>query len=82
MSGRQPFEAPCDRIINAIPCDERRAIADALLMYVVNTRGGVPSDAARMLSRLTLKELTALQIAADRRCEIECGNVPAGNNTG
>ena len=63
------FQAPCDIILDGIENDEKRKLARSLFFYTLNTRGGVPSDAARWLASMTVETLTALRISADRQNE-------------
>lgn len=62
-----PFRAPCDIIIDAIEDDEKRDLVHSLFFFTLNTRGGVPSDAARWLASMTTETLTAYRVSADRQ---------------
>lgn len=64
-----PFRAPCDIVLDAIEDDEKRKLAKSLFFFTLNTRGGVPSDAARWLASMTTETLTAMRISADRQCD-------------
>ena len=67
------WKAPCDVILDAIENDEARSLAKGLHIYVINTRGGVPRDAARWLASQTLAELKARTIGMERHLAIERG---------
>ena len=75
--GIQSISAPCDLIIDGIKDEESRRMARSLLNYTLNTRGGVPSQAAGWLASMSKEELSARSIAADRVCALERGEVPS-----
>lgn len=77
----EKIQAPCDVILDGIEDDEKRELARGLFQYTLNTRGGVPSQAAGWLAGKTVEELRAYRLTADRRCEVECGNLPQPDAT-
>lgn len=75
--------SPCDLVIDAIADPEKRVLARGLLFYAMNTSTvGTPSDHARRLASMSVEQLRARQVAAERHCALDAARRADGLGVG